>query len=76
MLYVGVFLLGITMGVVFMAFIAGASRNNQCEDCYLEGPALPILPPIHEDSEPNQSKEEMTEGPKGWTHEDMISQGG
>ena len=33
MLYAGVFLLGSIFGVVFMAFIAGASRNNQCEDC-------------------------------------------
>ena len=60
MLYVGIFSLGATMGALFMAFMAGASRNDQCEDC-------------------NQSKEEMTENtevPKGWTHEDMISQGG
>ena len=46
----------------------------------LKGPVLRIL--THEDiniidtSELNQSKEEITEGPKGWTHEDMISQGG
>ena len=33
MLYVGVFFLGATMGALFMAFMAGASRNNQCEDC-------------------------------------------
>ena len=45
----------------------------------LKGPILLLLPPTHENSEPNQSKEEMTENtevPKGWTHEDMISQGG
>ena len=43
MLYVGVFLLGATMGTLFMAFMAGASRNNQCEDCRGEGPALPLV---------------------------------
>ena len=36
MLYVGVFLLGGIIGAVFMAFVAGASRNNQCEDCDLK----------------------------------------
>ena len=33
MLYVGVFLLGSSLGVLVMGFMAGASRNNQCEDC-------------------------------------------
>ena len=33
MLYVGVFLLGSIFGVVAMAFMAGASRYDQCEDC-------------------------------------------
>ena len=60
MLYIGVFLLGGIIGTVFMAFVAGASRSDQCEDC-------------------NQLKGKMTENtkvPKGWTHEDMTSQGG
>ena len=39
MLYVGVFLLGSIFGVVSMAFMAGASRHNQCEDC-MEGMAI------------------------------------
>ena len=42
MLYVGVFLLGSTMGALFMAFVAGASKDNQCEDCDPKGPALPL----------------------------------
>ena len=32
-MYVGVFLLGVTMGALFMAFVAGANMGNQCEDC-------------------------------------------
>ena len=36
MLYVGVFLLGSIFGVVAMALVAGASINNQCEDCDLK----------------------------------------
>ena len=32
-MYVGVFLLGCTMGALSMAFVAGASMSNQCGDC-------------------------------------------
>ena len=39
MLYVGVLLLGISLGALFMAFMAGASRNNQCEDCICSKPS-------------------------------------
>ena len=33
LLYVGVFLLGSGLGALVMGFMAGVSRNNQCEDC-------------------------------------------